>query len=83
MKCPELWGSRILSCGVNGFVYMPSLLELEEYCKTSRHDSCPHIQHHAQAGEVGHLTHKRAHLINKLNGTVYIKNNENSIKNVV
>ena len=41
MQCPYLVGTTILSCALEKAVYIPSLFELEEYCKTSRHIKCP------------------------------------------
>jgi hypothetical protein len=41
MRCPHLSGTHISSCAVEKVVYIPSLFELEEYCKTPRHKKCP------------------------------------------
>jgi hypothetical protein len=59
MNCHRLSGSRILYCRVSGFVYVPSLFELTEYCKSSRHDNCPHMKHQTQKRKAAHLSHKR------------------------
>ena len=39
--CPYLTGNYILSCKADLQVYIPSVYELEEYCKSVRHTLCP------------------------------------------
>ncbi len=43
MKCPFIWGKKLLSCSAHekADIYVPSIFELEEYCKTARHARCP------------------------------------------
>ncbi len=43
MKCPFITGKYILTCTAHekADVYVPSLFELEEYCKSIRHPRCP------------------------------------------
>ncbi len=43
MKCPYITGKYRLSCTAHekAEVYVPSLFELEEYCKNTRHSRCP------------------------------------------
>lgn len=43
MKCPYITGKYRLSCTAHekAEVYVPSLFELEEYCKNIRHIRCP------------------------------------------
>ncbi len=42
MKCAYLSGKFVLSCTAEkGFLYVPSLFELEEYCRTARSARCP------------------------------------------
>ncbi len=31
----------VASCSFNGTPYVPSVLELENYCKAGRHEQCP------------------------------------------
>jgi hypothetical protein len=69
MKCHRLSGSRILYCTASGLVYVPSLFELAEYCKTSRHDNCPHMKHQTQERKAAHLLQKRH--TEKLKDTVH------------
>ncbi len=41
MKCPHLGRLEILTCKVEEKPYIPSLFELQEYCKGERHRRCP------------------------------------------
>lgn len=41
MKCPFLKGEYMLSCAADKAVYVPSIFELNEYCKENRHKMCP------------------------------------------
>ena len=41
MKCPHLLKWSISSCKALGKPYVPSLFELEEYCRTKEHRKCP------------------------------------------
>ena len=40
MKCPFATGEYMLSCAAHQ-AYVPSMFELDEYCKTTRHTLCP------------------------------------------
>ena len=40
MKCPFLTGNNMLSCGAFRAVYIPSIFELNEYCRHERHAMC-------------------------------------------
>ncbi len=39
--CPYLTGNYMPSCKADLQVYIPSIYELEEYCKSVRHTLCP------------------------------------------
>ncbi len=41
MKCPMLTGKYMFSCKALKEVYIPSIFELEEYCRKSLHTMCP------------------------------------------
>ncbi len=43
MECPFITGKYILTCTSHALaeIYVPSLFELEEYCKNTRHKMCP------------------------------------------
>jgi len=41
MKCPFQAGNYLLSCKANGAVYVPSLYEFQEYCKSNQYKICP------------------------------------------
>jgi hypothetical protein len=41
MKCPHLMKWSILSCKAFAKYYVPSLFELEVYCRTKDHGKCP------------------------------------------
>lgn len=41
MKCPFLAGKYMYSCSASKEVYVPSVFELEEYCKNTRFKLCP------------------------------------------
>lgn len=41
MKCPHLIKWVISSCKAVDRPYVPSLFELEEYCRTRSHRKCP------------------------------------------
>ena len=41
MECPYLFSEFMLSCKADLGSYVPSLDELAEYCKTTRHPLCP------------------------------------------
>lgn len=41
MYCPFLKGSYVLSCSANKEIYVPSLFEIHEYCKSLRYKMCP------------------------------------------
>jgi hypothetical protein len=43
MKCGHLKGWTIAVCRVDEKPYVPSVFQLEEYCKTSRHKRCPFL----------------------------------------
>lgn len=40
MNCPFITGKYMLSCAACQ-AYVPSIFELDEYCKTSRYTMCP------------------------------------------
>lgn len=40
-ESPYLSSSKLLSCKANKEMYIPSILELDEYCKKRRHTLCP------------------------------------------
>jgi hypothetical protein len=41
MNCPHLKGKKIQTCRGNDNVYVPSIFELEEYCRTAKAVKCP------------------------------------------
>jgi hypothetical protein len=41
MKCPHLRRWTVAACRIDEKVYVPSVFQLEEYCKTSGHRKCP------------------------------------------
>jgi hypothetical protein len=41
MKCLFLKGRYMLSCSARREVYVPSIFELGEYCKSTRYKVCP------------------------------------------
>jgi hypothetical protein len=41
MKCPHLIKWVVSACKAAEMSYVPSLFELEEYCKTKSHRKCP------------------------------------------
>jgi hypothetical protein len=41
MKCDFLRGTYLMSCKAGRHIYVPSSLELGEYCRSSRHKICP------------------------------------------
>ncbi len=41
MNCPHLKGKIIQTCRGNENVYVPSIFELEEYCRTAKAVKCP------------------------------------------
>jgi hypothetical protein len=43
MKCPHLIKGVICSCEVLDNQYIPSLFELQEYCRTRHHRKCPFL----------------------------------------
>jgi len=43
MKCPHLIKRVICSCEVLDNQYIPSLFELQEYCRTVSHRKCPFL----------------------------------------
>lgn len=42
MRCPFLAGKRFLTCTANGDVYVPSFIEIEEYCMSAESKMCPY-----------------------------------------
>lgn len=42
MKCPQLVSLAVCSCKAGDRPYVPSLFELDEYCRTARHSRCPY-----------------------------------------
>lgn len=41
MKCPYLINCSVEACKATDKPYMPSLFELDEYCRTLSHSKCP------------------------------------------
>ncbi|MBA4373950.1 MAG: hypothetical protein C0402_13960 [Thermodesulfovibrio sp.] len=41
MKCPHMVSFLVCSCKAGTRPYVPSLFELDEYCRTPRHSRCP------------------------------------------
>ncbi len=41
IKCPHLVSLLVCSCKAGDRPYVPSLFELDEYCRTARHARCP------------------------------------------
>ncbi|MHB8883333.1 MAG: hypothetical protein ACYC69_17720 [Thermodesulfovibrionales bacterium] len=41
MKCPHLITCSVAACKATGKPYVPSLFELDEYCRTHSHSRCP------------------------------------------
>ena len=41
MKCPHLRPWLIATCKVEDKMYVPSVFQLQEYCKTKSHKKCP------------------------------------------
>ncbi len=53
MNCPMLTGKYMLSCTALKEVYVPSVFELQEYCKKSLHTMCPlYMKNDAQPNTV-------------------------------
>lgn len=52
MRCPFLTGKYMLSCTANKEVYIPSFLELKEYCRSGRHKMCPFYSRIENEGQV-------------------------------
>ncbi|HEX9021565.1 MAG TPA: hypothetical protein VF903_09910 [Nitrospirota bacterium] len=42
MRCPFLAGKQFLTCTLNDEVYIPSFIELEEYCMSAGATKCPY-----------------------------------------
>ncbi len=43
MRCDFLAGKKVLTCTVNGIIYVPSLFELEKYCRSGKSELCPFL----------------------------------------
>lgn len=41
MKCPHLRRWSVAACRIDEKVYVPSVFQLEEYCKKREHKKCP------------------------------------------
>jgi hypothetical protein len=41
MDCPYLTGKCMLACSANKQVYIPSVSELEDYCRSASYPGCP------------------------------------------
>ncbi len=41
MKCPHLRRWTVAACRIDKKVYVPSVFQLEEYCRTGEHKKCP------------------------------------------
>ncbi len=55
MKCPLLKGKYMITCTAVQEGYIPSLFELEEYCRQAKHRTCP-LFRAADAGPNGART---------------------------
>jgi hypothetical protein len=49
MKCPHLRRWTVAACRIDEKVYVPSVFQLEEYCKTRGHRRCPFFVKHMNA----------------------------------
>jgi hypothetical protein len=49
MQCPYFAGKKIMTCMVNGDVYVPSISELEQYCRNENYKECPLLRSSANA----------------------------------
>lgn len=58
MKCPNLLSSMIFSCKADDSPYVPSLFELEEYCKGIEHEKCPLYRDIYQVGSAHYEVHE-------------------------
>jgi hypothetical protein len=41
MKCPYLKRWLVATCMIEDKIYVPSIFQLQEYCKTKGHKKCP------------------------------------------
>jgi hypothetical protein len=41
MKCPHLHRWTVATCKIGDRIYVPSVFQLQEYCKTRGHKRCP------------------------------------------
>ncbi len=41
MKCPHLRRWTVAACRIDEKLYVPSVFQLEEYCRTREHRKCP------------------------------------------
>jgi len=41
MKCPHLRPWQVETCKIEQTLYVPSVFQLQEYCKTKGHEKCP------------------------------------------
>lgn len=60
MKCDYLSGEYVLSCTADRGVYIPSLFELEEYCRTTKSTLCP-LHHPVAPKEAAAMDHRKLH----------------------
>ena len=51
MKCSFLEGKRVLTCTANAGMFVPSLFELEEYCRSAKFDQCPVLHWEADSDQ--------------------------------
>ena len=50
-KCNFLTGKRILTCTGNTRSFVPSLFELEKYCRSTRSEQCPVLNTESDKGQ--------------------------------
>lgn len=60
MQCPYLLIHRIGFCTAGDGPYVPSLFELEEYCREFRHARCPFYLGIGPSGRAGTYRHVAA-----------------------
>jgi hypothetical protein len=49
MKCPHLNRWIVATCKIGERIYLPSVFQLEEYCRTKDHKKCPFLVRDARA----------------------------------
>ena len=51
MKCNFLTGNQVLTCTGHTRLFVPSLFELEKYCRSTEHDQCPLFKKQSGSGQ--------------------------------